>query len=110
MGLQKLAVIRETFVAGAAKHIHLSVHSMLTYFELQALSSFRRNQRVSLLNHEEQKSSNSVSHYLQPARQTNCSQRRIPLIALKSIPDYCRLLACQQQSFRPSGHPLAVQL
>lgn len=49
----------------------------------------------------------SVSCYLQPEHQCNGSQRRIPVFPLKSKPDQSKLLACQQHSFRPSGHPLA---
>lgn len=52
----------------------------------------------------------SVSHYLLPVHQTNCSQRRIPAFALKSVPEYSKLLALLQNSSRPSRHPQAVQL
>lgn len=64
------------------------------------------------LTHGEKKSSPvcSVSHYLLPVRQSNCSQRRILVFRLKSQPGYSKLLACLQHSSRPLGHPLAVQL
>jgi len=52
----------------------------------------------------------SVSRYLLPVRQSNSSQRRIPVFPLKSRPDYSKLLAGLQHGSRPSGHPLAVPL
>ena len=52
----------------------------------------------------------SVSHYVLPVRQPNCSQRRIPIFPLKSKPDYSKLLACLQHGSRRLGHLVAVSL
>lgn len=105
-----------TSVVGAAWQNHLPVNSPACLFvpspPLRTLSSFRRNQWTSVLTRGDERSSpvRSVSHYLLPVRQTNCSQRRIPAFTLKSVPDYSKLLALLQHSSRPSRHPQAVQL
>lgn len=113
------SVLRLTVVSGSvASQVQNNITPFLctptyTHFciftQSHPLSSFSRNQLISLLTCREKKSLvRSVSHYLLPVR--NFSQRKIPVFPLKSESDYSRLLACLQRSFRPLGHPLAVLL
>lgn len=85
----------------------------LTHFWNFTLShlqcSLRKNQQISVQRRREKNRSSirSVSHYLLTMRQSDGNQRGIPVSALKSEPNYSKLLACPQHSFGPWGHLLA---
>lgn len=88
---------------------HAHTHSFISWPPLTLWAHLGGISRFHFWPREKQSPAvSSVSHYLQSVRQSECSQRRIPVFSLKSSPDYSKLLACLQHSSRPLGHPLAV--
>lgn len=75
---------------------HTHTHIFETSPCLTPTCPLRRNQQISLRRCREKNRSSiqSVSHYLLTMRQSDGNQRGIPVSALKSEPNYSKLLAC----------------